>query len=242
MKREVSLYRYVCVSGVEWEEWFEDPPIECPDGHSIQSGTLAIIDDVAEQHVSAVIIEESIPTGGHFQCSSKSIHSTASGITTVEISWPYQISLLSAELLVCPNAKCGDWVEAHVGPDTVVGALTSTVTSGSVELYVSSTVIENVAIGFYITVAGKNLGRVLAVGDSTITIESPADIDLALGEYVLQTIKLIDRFDLGLPGRIPLGGTKVGASHIPANTAIRYIHHNCEDVEKGVLAKIEYLY
>lgn len=241
MTYEVKLYRYLSTSGTQFEEWRTEAPTESIDGNPVNSGTISIIEVVSENHVEASIVEETIPTGGHFQCKATGMHITSSGITTVDLSWPMPISLLSAEILI-GDANCGDVIEAHVAPDTVIGALTSTAVSGSTVLNVSSTVVDNTAIGFFIKIESQDLGRVLEVGDTTITVENEVESDISGGSYVLQTIKMMTEFELCMPGRMTLGDTKVGASHFPEGTVLRYVYHSNDASSKEFVAMVEYLY
>jgi len=243
---KVYKYRIYC----ETEEdhikgWSENPDEICPNNnsHTVTSGSLTIIDSLTSSVVQTRIQEEVIETGGHFQCISINVASTASGTAQTDISWPFPVSILSAEVLISSD-NLGDNIEALVGPNTIIGVLSSPVTSGTTVLPVSSTVLDNISVGYFVTVDSQNLGRVLEIDQDaeTITVENETTASISAGEYILQTIKFISSFELVTEGRITLGDTKIGASYIPANTTIRCKYTNNGPIDKDFAVMIEYLY
>lgn len=206
-------------------------------------------EEIIEIHTEQVkIVEENInsDTQGLFQSSTIELYiEDITGTTYVDKSYPFPISLFSSEWLVSEN-QIGDVSEFHIAPNTICGALTIPHSSGDSVLHVSDSVFTqaNIKIGYYITVNGQDLGRIIKKDKTnlTITIENPLKTDLIPGTYIMFTVKIVPNWRFNASGFCSVGESKIGASYIPANTKMRMIYHNNSGKSKWFVISIDYMY
>ena len=246
----LNKYRVRCTTDNKYEYvWAETTPTTCPINthHSIDSTLTSIVDTKEDNEV--VIREEGIKTGGHYQAQSFDVICDATtGWKEKTVSFPFPIGLLSAEWRN-KTENDGDEIEVCVGVDTIIGTLTSDVSEGD-EINVTQSVIDNIAIGFKCSITdGTNtddLGRILSVSPSGLTLTVETDVVTAFiastPTYVRQTIVMIPRLVLADSGTFELGGSKIGASYIPANIPIRIRYNNISATAKTFSIVMEYLY
>ncbi len=193
-------------------------------------------------------------TGGNFDCLSVEMEITATSGSwqKKDISFSIPIALLSAETTLESLNKT-DVVQFLIGPETKVGVLISSSTSGDTILTVNSTVTDNIQVGFNCSVSlsggseYEDLGIVTKIDkpNSQITVDKPTTLShTAIVTDVKQTVNMVSH--LWLPGsnRIVIGESKIGASYIPANTILRMRYQNNEGTttQKTFSFRIEYLY
>jgi len=194
------------------------------------------------------IVEEAIGglTQGHFQsCTIDLYLEDVTGMTYTDLKFPYPVSLFSSEWLVSEN-MIGDSAEFQIAPDTVCGVLRQAHSSGDTVLYVNDTVFTeaNMSLGFFISINGQDLGRVIAkdTNNLTITVENPLATDLNPMTYVMFTVKVVPHWRFNAPGFCSVGESKIGASFIPANTIMRVVYHNNSGIAKWFAISLDYLY
>jgi hypothetical protein len=100
------------------------------------------------------------------------------------------------------------------------------------------------SLGFFITINGQDLGRVIDKDENnlTITIENPLVSNLQPMTFIYFTIKIVPRWRFNAPGFCSVGESKIGASLIPANTIMRMLYHNISGKPKWFAISIDYLY
>ena len=190
-------------------------------------------------------------TGGHYQCLSYELNITAqTGWTEKDISFPFSISLLAA-FWINKSINEGDEVNFTVGENTVIGSITQDISASSTIITISKTVLDNVAIGYYISLTdGTNtddVGRIISIDKETkqITVETPTTNSFLVSTptYVRMTIKIVShlRF-VGDNVPIIIGESKIGASFIPANTILKAKYNNKSGTAKTFSFVLEYLY
>lgn len=202
-----------------------------------------------EEYIDKIkIVEESQEdvTQGIFQSTTIDIYiSGTTGTTFVDRSFPFPISLFASKWLVSED-QISDVAEFHLAPNTVCGILTRPHYTGDTVLHVNDTVFTqaHMRIGYYITVNGQDLGRVISKNEMelTITVENPLPIDMAAGSYVFFTIKMVPFWRFNAPGFCSVGESKIGSSLVPANTIMRMVYHNNSGKPKWFSFSIDYLY
>lgn len=249
---EVNRYKIYCTTDSKMEYvWGTEPPTKCPTNtaHTVDLDSVAIHQTIGESVVR--VKEEDIPTGGHFRVETITINSAADETKVVDISWPIPISVL--EIVVHPTTGMQmDHVSVNISPNTIIGALTADVAIGATTFNVSPTVTANTAIGYHLCLTdGTNTdacGRVLAIDttNGTVTMETPTTHAFAAATptYVTQDIYMMYQHELAVSDTpFHVGGSKIGASYIPANTTIRITYHNSSSTNpKHFVASVEYLY
>lgn len=117
-------------------------------------------------------------------------------------------------------------------------------------LNVSSTVVNNIKLGFHVKlddgIKTEKLGRVAKIDktNSTISVEiAPTQIFLASSPtYIKVTTYLIWNYELGAPWERGIGETKIGGAYLPANTPIQLEYVNTHANNVYITGHVEYLY
>lgn len=197
-----------------------------------------------------VVQEEEVKTGGHYQTKTiKLTDLTVGWDNDTDISFPFSISLLSAGW-VNNSTNAGDEIEIQVAPDTIIGAITSDISSGDTVFDVEQSVIDNIAVGYYVKLDDgtdtDDCGRVTDVdyANNKITVETAATQTFSATTpptYIKQTIKMVPFVELEGNYITMLGQSKIGGSYIPANTIIR-IRYNRKGTALDFKMIVEYLY
>lgn len=124
----VYKWRVRCDTDNTWESlWSEEEPIVCPVNttHTINGDLTSIVDKIEKNRVE--IIEESIPTGGHYQTHSIKIMANANTTTEVKTNWPVNISALAVNFVTVDENQ-GDCINMYAGKDLTIGAITGFLT------------------------------------------------------------------------------------------------------------------
>jgi hypothetical protein len=256
MSGKLIKYRLYCTTDNRWEfvwkEETEPAPTTCPTNttHTINSSSVSIVDERAELKVQ--IQEESVETGGHFRLDNYYFTCPGNTTTYYDFSIPINISVLSYKLVVQSN-MADDQFGGVVSPDTTIGVITANVGPTDKIINVSSTVVQNAYIGMECNLFdGTNTDVLGFISDidtqnNQITVQnSPVSSYLAttptqvrIGIKMANDVK-IPKFTNG--GYMEVGSSKIGASHLPANTVtrVKYINNSSDTKECHVL--YEYLY
>jgi hypothetical protein len=234
---------------LEWREEDEGLPTQCKNdsAHSINSASVRI-HNVRDPNTRKVQ-EETIPTGENFKTETVVIEAAANSEGEVDKSWPIPVGVLSM-YYVSDASNTGDNLEMFIAPDTTIGVTTALTSAGATTISVDSSVTDNTMKGYYLKITdGTNtddLGMVLAVDKDagTVTVSAAAVNEFAAGtSSIQQTVKMVENYEIGEPWEYEIGDSKIGASHIPANTVVRarYINNDASNA-KRLVVKIEYLY
>jgi hypothetical protein len=192
---------------------------------------------------SVRLIEEEIPTGGFFRSEGFALVAPANSTHDLVVSWPYPVGVLDCNIQTTA-ADIGNTVQGVVGPNTVMGILTSDAGASSAVLSVSSTVIENVHIGLECVLDGELIGEIIGIdaAASTVTIDPPLSQSFTAGILVGGQRRIIKNFNLGYVQGCSIGSSKIGASYIPVGVTTRVTYTNNSPDEKTFNFNIEYLY
>jgi hypothetical protein len=249
----VYKYRFWCNDCNDYVYTWEEEgvtPTKCPvdTSHSVDLTDLTIVEENLEDTVT--IKEEDTPTGGHFQSKTFELEiDTTVGPHKLEMSLPYPVNLLGAYFTNTPE-MLGDTARFEMGPDTIIGAVTSPVSVGDRTFTASDTVFEHLAVGFEVKLSDgsnvTNLGIVTSINktDKTFTTENESTLafDLSNTVYVLQTVVMIPYVKFPSSGVYKIGQMKIGGSYIPANTTMRILYYNNSENAKTFTINFEYLY
>jgi hypothetical protein len=258
MSITINKWRVVVTSdnshGFVWRDEDQGLPTVGPNGEAITTSLSRIVEVRDPNEVR--IQEENTPSaGGHYSFHSEKLVAAANTITTLDMSFPFDINILASKVHITADME-GDILSWSVSPNTTAGTITSDVNINDTVINVSQTVIDNVDIGYHIRLAdagdpdgtNEELHRVIAKDEvaNTITVEVPAtQAWLASGPTLVQiNIYYLWNVEIG-PGvhNIEPGKSKIGAAHLPANTIIRAIYDNKHATDtKIIVTYIEYLY
>lgn len=254
MSTTIYKYRIPCTTTSTYEYvWSETTPTTCPvnTGHTIDSANIIIVDKVEKNVVT--IAEETIPTQGYYRAKGDKLlitNATPGSITTKTITRLYRQSLLEGWFFTETN-QIGDYIEAFVAPNTVIGAITAPVTVGATTFSVSPTVFQNIAIGFSIKLSdGTNIDDVgecigIDTGNSTITVETPTinSFSPLTPTYVLLTVKIIEGFYINsAPVKFEFAQKKLGGKTLPPGVPLVIYYHNLSGGTKSLSYCLELIY
>lgn len=289
-----TIYRYKAYCSVHSTyEYIWNTSIPQSDAvHTFTSITQ--IDKVKSDSVK--ISEETIATGAHFACETIRVDAIKNTTTTVNTSFPFPISALSIDFI--SNAShCGDKISVSNGRDTIVGNITSNVSSASawtaqnytvgqtvtytdpthgsrvytcyintvsnevptnttywhhgLEIPVSQTVIDNIAVGYYVKlydhVNQDDVARVLLVDVSNLKIYVETNLVNSFlassPTYIQMTVYAFKNYEMCVPWEHEIGQSKIGGSYLPKDVLVSLDYHNMStDTDKIFIGRVEYLY
>jgi len=246
---EVFKWRVYCNTETTWTYGYLDEdqtPTSCfnDNSHIINTNSMSIVEVISDQIIT--VKEEVTPTGGHFKIHKYKIVCPP-GASEHDYSYPYPISALNVTLNTT-DSHTDDELEVIVSPDTIVGVSTSDTNVSDNVINVSQTVVDNVKIGYYLSlfdgVNSENLGRVVNVNKNNlqVSVETPCTQIFTSGSFIRFSIKVIDYFTIGFPANSILGTGKIGGSYIPTNTIVRIKYTNNGETTKNIYPILEYLY
>jgi predicted amino acid-binding ACT domain protein len=180
------------------------------------------------KEVAIIEEEEGKETGGRFRAEKMEVSVGASvGDYSNTYSYPTDRALLAAEVDVATE-WIGDEVSVHVSPDTIIGTLTSESAASATIHDVSQSVIDNIALGFIVSINGEDLGECIAIDTVNLKITTQTSLAASAPSStpVKITIIMADHVPMTAAVSKIVGESKIGASHLPANTVVKVIYHN----------------
>lgn len=231
-------------------------PTTCPinpQGHTITSSLTTAIEKRDSNTVQ--VQEEFVETQGiyKFKGYKTTIPSGTPGTTTtIDLVWPqYAITLLNGEF-DASQAQLGDEINARVVPANggVVGALTAFAVVGDPLLHVTSTVTDNVLVGFNVQLfdgAHYNDCGICVAKDSgagTITVETAPTYAFSplSPSYVLMYVNIVESKYVASVGKHDFAKKKLGGKAIPKGTLVRLLYTNNDGVQKDFVYSLEMMY
>ena len=134
MSKTYYKYQVKCTTEDTLKYWILDEdaaePTTCPDNtaHSIDPTFTDIVQVISDSIVT--IKEESTVTDGDFFTQTMKINATKNTTTSVNISWPFNVSVLSVAFIT-DSTHAGDSIDVAIGEDTIIGYITANVTPAS---------------------------------------------------------------------------------------------------------------
>jgi hypothetical protein len=220
-------------------------------GSILNIGTLAHISKCKDTTDSTVksymaIQEEDIPTGGHFRAESRQITIAGNSTQIETYTWPYRTSVLVMKF-ISDTQNTGDLINFYVGKHTIVGILVANSLTNAITITVSPTVLDNIQIGFLLTlqkISGEvfECGEVFDITNNVVSFVTPLNQDFHIGDYVQMTVQPVRNYIISIPWLHVIGDSKIGSSSIPPNTVCGVEYTNNTSSTKTFLFSFEYLY
>ena len=192
------------------------------------------------------IQEEDIPTGGHFRAESRQITIPGNSTVIESYTWPYRTSVLVMKF-ISDTSNTGDLINFYVGKNTIIGVMTQKSLANSTTITVSKTVVDNIMIGFLLTLQ-KTTGEVFECGEvyniinNVLSFTIPLNADFHIGDYVKMTVQPVRNYIISTPWLHVIGDSKIGSSSIPPNIVCGVEYTNNTSTTKTFLFAFEYLY
>lgn len=243
---ELVEWRVFCFTEDKWvSKWLysTDTPSSCFNDatHAFNNESFQITKKTAISTVR--LLEEEIKTGGFFRSEGFAMTIPANDTRDLFVSWPYPVGVLDCNIQTT-EADIGNTVEGVVGPNSIMGVLTSDVQISASVLPVSATVITNANLGLECLLDGEYVGEIVGIDIilGTITVEPPLSRSFVAGALVGGQRRIIKNFNLGYTQGCAIGSSKIGASYIPVGVSTRVSYYNNTAQEKTFNFNIEYLY
>lgn len=242
--------RIFCKVDNHWEyKWTEDETLidKCPmdTSHEINPNSISIIETKEEN--SVVIKQEEIPSGqqktnGHYKLETKAFDCSGNTTTEYKFSYPYPISMVDGYITSNSLMK-GDIINIYLHMGKVIGVIGTDYKVNDTVLTVNSTVIDNLDVGFYVSLDGSEYSHVIAIDkiNSTITIENGLSTSFSAGTPVQISINYAST-ELGEPEKHSIGTGTIGSSYIPENSQVTITYENKTGDVKRPVFFLEYLY
>lgn len=246
----IYKYRVYCNADAKYVyTWAETPPTKCPENtnHTINTVDTTIVDIRDESLVS--IKEESVPTGGNYQCTTILIDCPPHSTITKDTSWPYPVSVYSIYFMTKAENE-GSIINAYAFPPMPIGVIIAPLYAGTKVLHVNSTVFQFMQIGYHVDITdgvhSDDLGEVISIDPTNSTITTtlgPVNNYSPLSPtYIKIKIYRIKNLVIGAAGKYTIGKIKTVGASIPANIPVRTVYTNTTDVPNRFMATLEYTY
>jgi len=245
-------YRVFCIEEQQNRSvWSIDPPTMCPNDHAdrtIDTNRTTIVDAISKQHVitddgltgsyQVINIHYQIPAGSPGDVS---IH---------DVSWPMDLEIWKSKFKPTEE-HIGDIGNFIVYPDTIVGILTATATSGSNILTVtpettdlSMGLVKGHELMLNDTVTTFNAGRIIGINRETfqITMENNLPQNFSAGTLIVFNAYMVKDYKITNTEFFILGEKGFKATLLPANIIIRLKYTNMSGNAKDVYIHTEYYY
>jgi hypothetical protein len=245
----VIKWRVYCITESAWsygylEEGIEPSKCFNNDSHTINENSYQEEEKISNMNVN--VIEEIVPTGGNYKAMGYKFVNVA-GENIHEYSYPYKITGLRISFCSSEQNR-DDTMELSIAPNSTIGTITAGVSISDTVLTVSSDVLDEIMVGYYVNLMDNtnndNLGVVVAVNkiNSTITVKNGAVHAFSIGSLIKMTVKMVENYTFGYEGRMTLGDCKIGGSHLRKNCKVIVKYVNNKQTTVNFYPIIEFLY
>ena len=164
---------------------------------------------------------------------------------TREIDFKFDIMLIRGKFVDSLIHK-DDILNVYIAPDKIIGKTTINSSVGQLMLYVDSTTIKYLQVGFQVKITDgvntSDLGMCLSKSADSITFENPLTHDYNSGGYIQMTVRLVDEFEFKGSGlREKIEGTE-NSMLLPKGTPMSITYDNITGTEKKFTFDLEILY
>jgi hypothetical protein len=246
-------YKLWCTTDNSWEitDYKTSVPTVCPTNadHTIDVNSIVILSELSENTVK--IKEETTPTGGIVKIEGINFDITAIDGDTQQCDkiFEYPISILSYTFHNTLD-NIGDYIDALIMPNTIIGYITSNVSIGDTIINVSSTVIDKIKLGYlvhlYDGITTDDLSYVKSINTSnnTITVKNASTraYDISTPTYIQISIELMKNYYINQQAIILFGDDKIGGSYLSEGIMIRFLYTNNSSVSKKFTSHVEYMF
>lgn len=246
-----TIYKYRLYCQTEsgfYTVWGSTPPTCCPNNntHSIDTNSIIITEQVSNKNVNILQSEPGF-TNGLYKVEGWSLTIPANSSVSKDISWPYNIAIMTMNLL--PSTEnIGDTINAYAGPDTTIGVTTETLGQNVSVINVNSTVLQNIKFGYTVNVVNNNqnvnMGECISIDtvNSRITCNTVASESIGPGAYIKVSRHIMKNIKFTSNNIINLANKNVSSTAFIANTVARLIYTNNSNTEKTFFYTAEYAY
>lgn len=242
-----TQYKVFCTEENKfYTAWYSRMPICCPNNyrHAIDPSKTTKITTRPTTVNLVRIQEESTLTNGNYRYESFDFTCAPNSDTTKLITFPYPINILTTVATTTDEHK-GDYLNVTVIPQNpIVGVTVSNLNPGESNIFVSTTVLNYLSPGFHCIIGSENMGEVYKVNvdSNMITTQYAVSNVYTYPSYVKMNAVITKNLKFTIPMTHNVGGGKIGASYLPANTTLKAVYTNTSSNEKDFVVHLEYLY
>ena len=247
MSTTLTKWRVFCLTENGWTEgWLADsggPPTSCfhNNEHNINVNSIQSMDTT--QTLTVKVAQESIPTGGNYKTKGFTMDIVPSGVTTLAVSWPINITSIAVHAMSTVD-NLGDTIDAVVAPYTPCGVITADHPASVNSVSVNSTVIANAKVGYECFVGSEFLGMITGIDVANLVVHfvNTTTVLHHGGTYFFIQRRIIENLPLGLPSGNDLGISSQGGNYLPAGIITHVIYTNNSNVAKKFSFHVEHLF
>lgn len=238
-------WQIYCNTEGGWSEGYLEqsvgPPTVCFNNNTHEVNLNSQQELAGTQLLNVKVIQEDIPTGGHYTTEGFLMDIPPLSTQILPISWPTRITCKLVHVQSM-DENLDDILNAIVNPHTLVGIITNNIDLNSVVANVNVTVIQNVKVGFDFYIGSEHVGIVISIDktNSTITFETPTTMSHKAGEYTYTEFKIIRNLVLGTNNGYDLGQSSLGGKFLQENTITNIIYTNNSEISKRFRFSVEY--
>lgn len=250
----LTIKKYSCYCITEQgsvSAWSESPPTKCPnnDTHIIDENSIGILDIMNTQSVYIQGKSYGNNVQGYYMYQGTKINIDVGLQTSQDVVFPIN-STIYGLTFVSSEEHRGDFIDVVANPATPCGVLTAIANVGDTVFQVDTNVLNNIKLGFYVTLNTLNhtsdLGIVLNINaiEGTITVSNPCDYTYSPWTSFFElSVYVVKNYGLNEPGikhKFGYGGE--GNFGVPANTVFRMVYYNNSGIAKTLTYSYEYFY
>lgn len=247
----IYKYRILCATESTYVYKYDTQlPTTCPNdtSHTIDSSSVTIVETYNNETSE---IKQTIP--GYYQMGTTmiTVPSGATGsIHEQTFSFPMDLQLWIMEF-TSTSDMVGDIFNIIAAPETIVGAITSPVSTSDTVINVTNTIFTSgvVAKGLEILlddgVNKQSLGLITAYDETNLqlTVQNSPSISYLPGTYIKINTYIVKNQVIDSPNKTFVYGRKgITTKTIQANTPLKFIYTNNNGIAKNLYFNLEYNY
>lgn len=231
--------------------WNKTIPTNCPNDyrHKIDAAETIKLDTRNLEIQPVYIQQEGSATNGSYRYKCIKFNCNSNGETEHDIIFPYPVTILQAETQTNETHR-GDKLDLYfVTSNNILGTLSSNLPVGDSNLFVSNSVVNNMANGFECIITNgsntENLGEVINVcpHSNLISTEYCSSNEYNANSYIKYRLPIIEDMWITDPRTYTVGQKKITGSSLPANTYLQMHYSNSSpNSNKELIVSLEYMY
>lgn len=252
MPMVVKKYNCFCLVEQSYVSvWSDSKPTVCPNNkdHPIDETNIAILDTMNTQ---SVFIQgkayDAAKVGGQYFYHGNILNVGVDDITSQDVLFKIPSTIFGLTFM-SSEVHRGDYLDITVNPNTVCGTITSTVNPGDTVIPVDANVLNNMKLGWYLTLDNgttqNDLGMILEINavEGTVTVDKPIQNIFAPWLTMVKfTIYMVKDFAITEPTLYSIGYGGQAGVDVPGGTTFRMVYHNNSEIAKVLSYRFEYFY
>ena len=229
-------------------DYMVSPPTVCPHNntHTINEAGIILFSTISSKTVTVNQHDPAKNNGGYYRCDYFHFNIPgATGISTYDVSFPYDIEIYSV-ILQPTTANVGDNFDVVAYPSTPGGIITVALAPSDTSLTLNNVSPFYAGFHAYVTngVTTDDLGDITSVDipNNIINFKTPCVNSYSIGSVMLFEVDRIRNGKIMNDQNISLGFSKIGSSGLKAGKILRIVYDNVSGTAKTITILIELNY